>query len=86
MHPLLVLVIKRNELGYVDVKFVLNKEGYSNFMSVVKFFEVHGNIHRAILSRSWSFGMMQIISFVMHENRVKLIMSSMKSNFCFTIA
>lgn len=86
MHPLLVPVITRNELGSVNIKFVLN-EGYSNFINIVKFFEVPGSSHRAILSIIYSFGMMHIhvIIYVnMHENRVELIMSSMKSNFCFT--
>lgn len=85
MHPLLVPVITRNELGSVNIKFVLN-EGYSNFINIVKFFEVPGSSLRAILSIIYSFGMMQIhvIIYVMHENRVELIMSSMKSNFCFT--
>lgn len=49
MHPLLVPVITRNELGSVNIKFVLN-EGYSNFISIVKFFEAPGSSHGAILS------------------------------------
>lgn len=49
MHPLLVPVITRNELGSVNIKFVLN-EGYSNFINIVKFFEVPGSSLRAILS------------------------------------
>lgn len=42
MYFLLVSVIIRNELGFVNIKFVLN-EGYSNFINIVKFFEVFGS-------------------------------------------